>query len=31
LCLNHGHGRHESVTRLEVFGGGESNGRGLHL
>jgi hypothetical protein len=29
--LNHGHGRHESVTRLGVLGDGESNERGLHL
>jgi hypothetical protein len=29
--MNHGHGRHESVTRRWVFGGGGSNGRGLHL
>jgi hypothetical protein len=31
LRLNHGHGRHESVTRLGVFGGGELNGRGLPI
>ncbi len=31
LRLNHGHGRHESVTRLGVFGGVKSNGSGQHL